>query len=131
MHRKLCKKFKFDHTNKWYVYNLEFLPENAMHKFNLRFWDRVRSPNLGQTIKPFSYLCRTDGPQSKNKKKWKKDKYLDLARDQKNYKKNYLKGEQVETLQTTALPRAASVEGRVLETWTDLLSLKRQWKIIS
>ena len=29
---ELCKKFKFYHTNKWYMYNLEFVLENEMHK---------------------------------------------------------------------------------------------------
>ena len=39
-------------------------------------------------------------------------------------------GEQVETIQTTALLRTARILGRVLETWGDLLSLKLQWKTI-
>ena len=37
----------------------------------------------------------------------------------------------VETIQTTALLRTARILRRVLETWGDLLSLKRQWKTIS
>ena len=86
----------------------------------------------------------------------KKDKYVDLARDLKkpwNMKitivpivigalgtvtKGLLKGledleigEQVETIQTTALLRTARILRRVLETWGDLLSLKLQWKAIS
>ena len=40
-------------------------------------------------------------------------------------------GRRVETIQTTALLRTAKILGRVLETWGDLLSLKRQWKTIS
>ena len=40
-------------------------------------------------------------------------------------------GEQVETIQTTALMRMARILRRVLETWVDLLSLKLQWKTIS
>ena len=85
----------------------------------------------------------------------KKDKYLDFARKLKklwNMKvtivpivigalgtitKGLLKGlkdlevGRVETIQTTALLRAARILRRVLETWGDLLSLKLQWKIIS
>ena len=40
-------------------------------------------------------------------------------------------GGRVETIQTTALLRAARIPRRVLETWGDLLSLKIQWKTIS
>ena len=28
----LCKKLKFDLTNKWYRHNLESIPENETHK---------------------------------------------------------------------------------------------------
>ena len=40
-------------------------------------------------------------------------------------------GGRVETIQTTALLRTARILRRVLETWGELLSLKRQWKTIS
>ena len=33
---ELCKKLKFDHTNKWYFYNPESLLENKTHKI---LWD--------------------------------------------------------------------------------------------
>ena len=39
-------------------------------------------------------------------------------------------GEQVETIQTTALLRTARILRRVLEIWGDLLSLRLQWKTI-
>ena len=32
IHWELCKKFRFDHTNKGYVDNPESLPENETHK---------------------------------------------------------------------------------------------------
>ena len=85
----------------------------------------------------------------------KKDKYLDLPRELKKLwnmqviiitivigefgtvTKGLLKGLEdlevggrVETIQTTALLRTASIPRRVLETWGDLLSLKLQWKTI-
>ena len=85
----------------------------------------------------------------------KKDKYLDLAREQKKLwnmqvtiipivigvfgtvTKGLLKGLEdlgvggrVETIQTTALLRTARILRRVLETWGDLLSLRLQWKTI-
>ena len=83
----------------------------------------------------------------------KKDKYLDLARELKNYgtwrwqlyqisafgtvTKGFIKGLEdlevegrVETIQTSALLRTHRILRRVLETWGDLLSLKHQWKNI-
>ena len=36
IHLELCKKFKFDHTNKWYMHNTESVPENETHKL---LWD--------------------------------------------------------------------------------------------
>ena len=40
-------------------------------------------------------------------------------------------GGRVETIQTTALLRTTGILSSVLETWTDLLSPKLQWKIIN
>ena len=36
IHRELCKKFKFDHTNKCYMHNPESILENEMLKI---LWD--------------------------------------------------------------------------------------------
>ena len=36
IHWELCKKLKFDHTNKWYLHNPEFVQENETHKL---LWD--------------------------------------------------------------------------------------------
>ena len=32
IHREMCKKFKFDHMNKWYMHNPESVLENDTHK---------------------------------------------------------------------------------------------------
>ena len=40
-------------------------------------------------------------------------------------------GGRVETIQTTALLKTATILRRILETWGELLSLKLQWKTIS
>ena len=37
IHWELCKKFKFNLTNKWYMYNPEFVLENETHKLLLDF----------------------------------------------------------------------------------------------
>ena len=52
IHWELCKKFKFDHTNKWYINKPESVLENETHKL---FWDfeiKNGSPNPGQTNRP-------------------------------------------------------------------------------
>ena len=36
IHWEMCKKFKFDHTNKWYMHNPASIPENDTHKLQ---WD--------------------------------------------------------------------------------------------
>ena len=36
IHWEFYKKFKFDHTNKWYMHNSESIQENEMHKI---LWD--------------------------------------------------------------------------------------------
>ena len=36
IHWEMCKKFKFDHTNKWYMHNPTFLLGNDTHTF---LWD--------------------------------------------------------------------------------------------
>ena len=36
IHWELCKKFKFDHTNKWYMHNPASVLENETHKL---LWD--------------------------------------------------------------------------------------------
>ena len=50
IHWELNKKFKFVHTNKWYMLNLESVLENEMHKI---FWEIDNGfCNLGQMTKP-------------------------------------------------------------------------------
>ena len=36
IHWELCKKLKFDHTNKWYMHNSESILENDIYKL---LWD--------------------------------------------------------------------------------------------
>ena len=36
IHCEMCKKFKFDHTNKWYMHNSASVQENDMHE---QLWD--------------------------------------------------------------------------------------------
>ena len=90
----MCKKFKFDHTNKWYKRNLTPVLENDKHKL---LWDSdihtdhlisARRPDL-IIISKRKRICQIvdfAGPADhriKLKECEKKDKYLDLARELK------------------------------------------------
>ena len=92
-------------------------------------------------------------PLSKIERKWKKDKYLDLARELKTMeyehdsytncnwctwnntprigKKTGRVGNKRTREHITAVLRLTRILRRVLETWGDLLSLKLCWKTIS
>ena len=161
IHWEMCKKFNFDHTNKWYMHNPTAVLENDTQT-PVGLWHTNGSPNFGQKIRPYSNqqkfgnlqncrLCCTSWAQNKTVRKWEKDKYLDLARELEklwNMKvtiipigtiiKGLLKevedlevGGRMETIQTTALLRMIRILRRVLETWGDLLFLKIQSKTIS
>ena len=79
---KLCKKFKFDHTNKWYMFYSESVLNNEMHKLPLDFeiqTDHFISARRPDPIKVKKKkknlqncgLCSPSGPQSEIKRKWK------------------------------------------------------------
>ena len=94
IHWEMCKKFKFDHTNKWYMHNPAPVLENTMHKL---LWDfniltdyliLARRPDLiiinkkKRTCKIVDFAVLADH-RIKLKECEKKDKYLDLARELK------------------------------------------------
>ena len=97
IHKELCKKFKFGHTNKWYMPNPESVLENEKNYHE--FWDTNRSPNLGQTTRPIwqererkrekgrtwrtvDFTVPVDDRMKTIENK-KRDKYLELARELK------------------------------------------------
>ena len=50
IHWELCKKLKFDHTNKWYMHNTESFLENDTHKL---FWDfEIQTDHLISARRP-------------------------------------------------------------------------------
>ena len=91
IHWEMCKKFKFDHTNKWYMHNPAPVLENDTHKL---LWDfNIQTDHLIQPRRPDLIIInkkkRTSkivdfavpaGHRIKLKECEKKDKYLDLAR---------------------------------------------------
>ena len=87
---ELCKKLKFDHMNKWYMHNPEFVQDNEMHKLVWVFeilTDHIilaRQPDLqkkrtGQVVD----VAVLADHRVKLKEGEKRDKYLDLARELK------------------------------------------------
>ena len=94
IHWEMCKKFKLDHTNKWYAHNQAPVLENNTHKL---LWDfdihtdhlvSARRPDLiiinkkKRTCKIVDFAVPANH-RIKLKECEKKDKYLDLARELK------------------------------------------------
>ena len=90
---EMSKKFKFDHTNKWYMHNTASVLENDTHKL---LWDfdiqtdhliLARRPDLvinkkRRTCKIVDFAVPVDH-RIKLKESEKKGKYLNLARELK------------------------------------------------
>ena len=96
IHWGMCKKFKFDHANKWYMHNPAPVLENDTHKLLWNFdiqTDHLisaRRPDLiiikKKKTKEISNIVDFAVPTDhtiKLKECEKRDKYLDLARELK------------------------------------------------
>ena len=92
IHWDMCKKFEFDHMNKWYMHNPALVLENDTHKL---LWDfdikmdhliSANRPDLIKINKKKMRICKivdftVPADHSIKLKEWgKKDKHLDLAR---------------------------------------------------
>ena len=104
IHWEMNKKFKFDHTNKWYMHNPAHVLENDTHKL---LWDfNIQTDHLIPARRPDLIIINKKKKKKKRKRKEKrickivdftvpvdhrinlkecekKDKYLDLARELK------------------------------------------------
>ena len=90
----MCNKFKFDHTNKWYIYNPASMLENDTHKLvwdfdiytdhliSARRLDLIIINKNERTFKIVDFAVPTDY-RIRLKESEKKDKYLHLARELK------------------------------------------------
>ena len=87
---KMCKKFKFDPANKWYMLNTAPVLENGTHKL---LWDfDIQTDHLISAKRPeltiinkkkiVDFAVPADH-RIKLKENEKRDKYLDLAREWK------------------------------------------------
>ena len=95
IHWEMCKKFKFDHANKWYMHNPEPVLENDTHKLlwdldiqtnhviSARRQDYIKKINKKKICKIYDFALLADH-RIKLKEFEKRDKYLDLARELKN-----------------------------------------------
>ena len=95
IHWESDNKFKFDQITKWYMYKPESVLENETRKI---LWDlEIQTDHLIQTRSPDlvivnkkenllnSWLAVLVHYWLKIKEREKRDKYLNLAREQKNY----------------------------------------------
>ena len=92
IHWEICKKFKFDHANKWYLHNPAPVRENDTHKLLWNFDIQtdhlilVRRPDLiiinkkKKNCKIVDFAVTADD-RIKLKECEKRDKYFDLARE--------------------------------------------------
>ena len=82
IHWEMCRKFQFDHTNKWHMHNPAPVLENDSHKLLWDFNIQNGSPNPDQKTRPHNdqqkkdnlqncWLCCPGGPQNKSEGKWK------------------------------------------------------------
>ena len=160
----MYKKFKFDHANKWYMHNPAPVLKNDTHKL---LWDfhiqtdhliSARRPNDQKQRKKICKIIDFAVPvehRIKLKECEKRDKYLDLPRELKNYGiwrwqlyqlwlvlwhgcKRIIKGPgRFGSWRPSGdHPNNSIIENgqyteNFQETWGDLLSLNLQWKTIS
>ena len=95
IHLELSKKFKFDHTNKWYLHNPAAVPENETHKIQ---WDfKIQTDHLISARWPNLIIINNNKKRElaelwtllprlirvKLKESEKRDKYYDLGRELK------------------------------------------------
>ena len=95
IHWDICKKFKFDHTNKWYMHNPAPLLENDTHKLlcdfdiytdhliSARWQDLILINNKKREFAKLSTLLSLLTTELNMEECEKKDKYLDVARELK------------------------------------------------
>ena len=99
IHWEMCKKFKFDPANKWYMHNPEPVLENDTHKLLCDF--DIQTDHLISARRPDFIIINKKKKKKKKKiceivdfaaladhriklkKSEKRDKYLDLARELK------------------------------------------------
>ena len=84
IHWEMCKKFKFDHTKKWYMHNPAIVLENDTHKLQ---WDfDIHTDHLILARNPDLIIIVDFAVPADHRiklKEYAKDRYLDRARELK------------------------------------------------
>ena len=91
IHWESCKKLKFDHTARWYIYKPKSVLENELHKILKDFVIQTeqliltRRPDLVIADKkkenlPNSGFCHPSRPESENQKKQKEGQVFRLCK---------------------------------------------------
>ena len=126
IHWEMCKKLKFDHTNKWYMHNQESVLGNETHEL---LWDSdietdhlisARRPDLiiinkqERTYSIVDFALPADH-RVKLKECEKRDKYHDLARELKKPR----------NMKVTIILIVTGAVGRVTKDW---YKDRRNWK---
>ena len=85
IHWELCKKVKFDHSNKWYMHNPESVREKETHKLlrgsKRQITTRRAEPVIIKKTKKLADFVVLASHGVKLKEEEMKDKDLDLARE--------------------------------------------------
>ena len=77
IHWEMRKKFKFDHTNKWYMHNPASLLENVTHKFR---WDYdIQTDHLISTRRLDLIIINQKKKKKKKGRTWKIVDFADMA----------------------------------------------------
>ena len=156
-----CKRWKFDHTTKWYKYKpAQSILDNGMHKIlrdfviqNQLILANNQSPFLINKKKrvclPVAFAAPV-GQRVKIKENEKIDKYLvrelkklghegdsdtnsleTVSKGLEEWREELKTRGRIGTIQITELLRSAKIFRRVLETWWHLVSFIPQWKTTS
>ena len=70
IHWEMCKKFKFDNTNKWYIHNPIAVQENDTHKL-LRDFD-IQTDHLISARRPDLIIINNNNNKTKTKREFAK-----------------------------------------------------------
>ena len=155
IHWELCKKIKFDHTNKWYIHNPESVLDNETHKVLLDFLIQTdhlisaRCPDLVIIKKRTCRIVDFAVPahhRVKLKESETRDKNLHLTREVKitmvtviptviGALGTILKGLVLRTSgdhpDNGIIKIGPNTEMSIRDLRSDLLSLKLQWQIVN
>ena len=116
IHWEMCKKFKFDHTNKWYIHSPAPVLENDTHKllwnFDMHMDHLISAKIIINKKKRFCKIVDFAVPKAVEHE----SAFGTITKGLLKGLEDLEVGGRVETIQMTALLRTARILRRVLET---------------